>query len=136
MLRQRQGMTSDNQNDNRGNTTVFGNQGSYLFPTFDPRQDVRSGKFLGIEIGEEDQLKRIPFFISKVLDMERQASEDGTFTVLWYKPHMRRGEIDNVGEFHRRYYRSINRSWMPSREPNDTILVDIVIMAWTNTVGL
>jgi hypothetical protein len=81
-LQYRHGMTSNYQNDNRGNRTVSGNQGSHPFPAFDPRQDVRSGMFVGIEIGEEDQLKGIPFFIAKVIDMERQASEDGTFTVL------------------------------------------------------
>jgi hypothetical protein len=110
MLRQQQGTTSDNQNDNRGNTTVSGNQGSHPFPTFDPRQDVRSGMFVGIETGEEDQLKGIPFFIAKVIDMEMQASEDGTFTVLRYEPKMCRGEVDNAGEFHRRYCTSVNRS--------------------------
>jgi hypothetical protein len=128
--------TSNNQNDNSSNTTVYGNQGPHPFPAFDPRHDVRSGMFVGIETGEEDQLTRIPFFIAKVIDMERQASEDGTFTILWYEPRMRRGEVDNVGEFHRRYYSSINRSWVPSREPNDTIPVDTVISAWTNTTGL
>jgi hypothetical protein len=135
-LQYRHGMTSNYQNDNRGNRTVSGNQGSHPFPAFDPRQDVRSGMFVGIEIGEEDQLKGIPFFIAKVIDMERQASEDGTFTVLWYEPRMRRGEVDNAGEFHRRYCSSINKSWVPSREPNDTIPVDTVIIAWTNTGGL
>jgi len=81
-------------------------------------------------------LKGIPFFIAKVIDMERQASEDGTFTVLWYEPRMRRGEVDNAGEYHRRYCSSIFKSWVPSREPNDTIPVDIVITTWTNTGGL
>jgi hypothetical protein len=35
--------------------------------------------------------------------MERQAAEDGTFTVLWYEPQMRRGEVDIPREFHQRY---------------------------------
>jgi hypothetical protein len=135
-LRHWHGTTSNNQNDNSGNTTVSGNHGPHPFPIFDPRHDVRSGMFVGIETGEEDQLKGIPFFIAKVIDMERQASKDGTFTVLWYEPQMRRGEVDNAKEFHRRYYSTDNRSWVPSREPNDTIPVDTVITTWTNTVGL
>jgi hypothetical protein len=106
-LRHRHGMTSNYQNDTRSNRTASGNQGSHLFPAFDSRQDVRNGMFVGIETGEEDQLKGIPFFIAKIIDMERQASKYGTFTILWYEPRMRRGEVDNVGDFHRRYCSSI-----------------------------
>jgi hypothetical protein len=56
--------------------------------------------FVGIEIREENQLKEILFFIAKVINTKRQASEDGTFTVLWYEPRMRRGKVNNPGEFH------------------------------------
>ena len=42
--------------------------------------------FVAIEIGEDDQLKVMPLFIAKVINMERQATEDGTFTVLWHEP--------------------------------------------------
>jgi hypothetical protein len=42
--------------------------------------------FVGIETGKEDQSKGIPYFLGKVIDMERQAAEDGTFTILWYEP--------------------------------------------------
>jgi hypothetical protein len=44
---------------------------------------VRSEIFVGIEIGEDDQLKGTPFFIAKVIDIKRLVVEDGTFTVLW-----------------------------------------------------
>ena len=64
--------------------------------------------FVGIERGEDDQSKDIPFFVGKVIDMERQADEDGTFTVLWYEPQMPRGEPDNPSEFRRRYLNCIN----------------------------
>jgi hypothetical protein len=66
--------------------------------------------FVGIETGKEDQSKGIPYFLGKVVDMERQAAEDGTFTILWYEPRMPRGEVDNPGEFHKRYFSSMNRS--------------------------
>jgi hypothetical protein len=78
------------------------------FPTFDARQDVMNGMFVGIETGKDEQSKGIPFFVGKVVDMERQAVEDGTLTVLWYEPRMPRGEVDNLGEFHRRYFSCIN----------------------------
>ena len=94
------------------------------FPTFDPRQVVRNGMFVEIETREDDQSKGIPFIVDKVLDMERQAAEDGTFTILWYEPRMPREKTDNPSEFHRRYFSCINRSWIPSHEPNDRILVD------------
>jgi hypothetical protein len=104
------------------------------FPTFDPRKDVMVGMFVAIETGEDDQLKGIPFFIAKVIQMERQATDDGTVTVLWYEPRMRRGETDDVGNFHRRYYHCIDRPWIPSRESNDIIPIDTIIIAWKNTV--
>jgi hypothetical protein len=78
------------------------------FPTFDPQQDATHGMFVGIDIGEDDKSKGIPFFVAKIIDMERQAAEDGTFTVLWYEPRMRRGEAENPGEFHKRYSSCIN----------------------------
>jgi hypothetical protein len=56
------------------------------FPAFDAIQDVTIGMFVGIETGKEDQSKGIPYFLGKVIDMERQAAEDGTFTILWYEP--------------------------------------------------
>ena len=59
------------------------------FPTFDPRKDVMVGMFVAIETGKDDQLKGIPFFIAKVIQMEQQATDDGTVTVLWYEPRMR-----------------------------------------------
>jgi hypothetical protein len=80
--------------------------------------------FVGIEIDENDQSNGIPFFLAKVIDMERQAAEDGTFTVLWYEPRTRRGEADNLGEFHQRYSSCLNRSWIPSRDSNDIVPVD------------
>jgi hypothetical protein len=42
--------------------------------------------FVGIETGEDDQSKGIPFFVGKVINMERQAVENETFTILWYEP--------------------------------------------------
>jgi hypothetical protein len=68
--------------------------------------------------------------------MERQVAEDGTFTILWYEPQMRQGEADNLEEFHRRYSSCLNQSWIPSYEPKNRILVDSIITAWTNSVGL
>jgi hypothetical protein len=88
---------------------------------------MKNGIFVGIETGEDDQSKGIPFFVGKVKDMERQATQDKTFTVLWYEPQMRRGEVDNPSEFHRRYFSCMNQSWIPSWEPNDRIPVDTVI---------
>ena len=40
--------------------------------------------------------------------MERQVAEDGTFTILWYELQMPRGEVDNHGEFHKRYFNCMN----------------------------
>jgi hypothetical protein len=91
--------------------------------------------FVGIETGEDDQSKGIPFFVGKVINMEKQTDEDGTFTVLWYEPRMPRGEVDNPGEFQRRYSSYISQSWIPSCEPNDRIPMDTVITAWTSTSG-
>jgi hypothetical protein len=42
--------------------------------------------FVGIETDENDQSNGIPFFLAKVIDMERQAAKDGTFTVLGFEP--------------------------------------------------
>ena len=108
---------------------------AYPFPTFDPHKDVTVGMFVAIETGEDDQSKGVPFFIAKVISMERQAADDGTFNVLWYEPRMHRGQTDNVGEFHKRYSHCINRQWVPSREPNDNVPVDTIITAWKNTTG-
>jgi glucose-6-phosphate 1-dehydrogenase len=47
-----------------------------LFLTFDARKDVIVGTFVAIETGEDDQWKGIPFFIGKVIYMERQATND------------------------------------------------------------
>jgi hypothetical protein len=80
--------------------------------------------FVRIEIEENDQSNGIPFFLAKVIDMERQAVEDGTFTILWYEPRMRRGEANNPREFHQRYSSYMNRGWILSREPNDRVSMD------------
>ena len=52
------------------------------FPTFDPQKDVIVGMFVTTKIGEDDWLKGMPFFIANVINMERQAAEDGTFIIL------------------------------------------------------
>ena len=68
--------------------------------------------------------------------MERQATEDGNFTVLWYEPQMPRGQIDNIGEFHKSYSHCIDRQWVPSQELNDKVPIDTIITAWKNTIGI
>jgi hypothetical protein len=119
----------------RTQTSAFSTvQSGDPFPTFDPRKDVTVGMFVAIETGKDDQLKGIPFFVAKEIQMERQATNDGTVTVLWYEPRMHRGETDDVGDFHRRYYHCIDRPWIPSRESNDIISIDTIIIAWKNTV--
>ena len=49
---------------------------------------------------------------------------------------MQRGKIDNIGEFHKRYFHCIDRQWILSREPNDKVHVDTIITAWKNTIGI
>jgi hypothetical protein len=46
----------------------------------------------------------------------------------------RKCKRDNVGEFYRRYFHCIDRPWIPSKESNDTISIDTVILAWKNIV--
>ena len=41
------------------------------FPTFDPQKDVFVEMFVAIETREDDQLKGMPFFIAKLINMEK-----------------------------------------------------------------
>jgi hypothetical protein len=92
--------------------------------------------FVGIEREENGQSNGLPFFLAEVIDMERQAAQDGTFTVLWNEPQMRRGEANNPKEFHQTYFTFVNRSWIPLSGPNDRVPRDSIITAWTNSAGL
>ena len=49
---------------------------------------------------------------------------------------MQQGQIDNIGEFHKRYFHCIDKQWVPSWEPNDKVSVDTIITAWKNTIGI
>ena len=49
---------------------------------------------------------------------------------------MPRGQIDNIGEFHKRYSHCKDRQWVPSQKSNDKVSVDTIITAWKNIVGI
>jgi hypothetical protein len=52
------------------------------FPSFDPQHDVKNGMFAGIRMEEDDQSNGIPFFLAKVINMEKEATKD--VTSLYY----------------------------------------------------
>jgi hypothetical protein len=53
----------------------------YQAGILDPQKDVMVGMFVAIERGDDNQLKDIPFFITKVIHKEQQATDDGTSSV-------------------------------------------------------
>ena len=56
--------------------------------TFNPHLDVQLDMFVAMETCDDDQAKWIPFFMAKVITMNRQACSDGTVFVLWYQSKM------------------------------------------------
>ena len=48
-------------------------------------------------IGRQDQVAGIPYFIGKVLSLERQVADDGTMCIIWYWPRMPHGMQDGPG---------------------------------------
>jgi hypothetical protein len=56
--------------------------------TFNPHVDVQTNMFVAMETCDDDRAKGIPFFVAKVITMNRQACSDGIILVLWYQLKM------------------------------------------------
>jgi hypothetical protein len=104
--------------------------------TFNPHMDVQTDMFVAMETCDDDRAKGIPFFVAKVINMNRQACSDGTVLVLWYQPKMPIGLQDDVGKFNKRYMNCIERGWELSRENHDFVPIQSIFTAWKNTVGI
>ena len=77
--------------------------GEEAFPAFNPHIDITIGQFVVVCSPEEDRRRGAPFWVGKVLALERSATSDGEMTVLWYWLRMARGSTDAVGKWHQRY---------------------------------
>ena len=105
------------------------------FPTFNPHKDIAVGQFVAVVSPLEDKALGTIFYVGKVRALERGATPNGSMTMLWYWPKMPQGSTDAIGEWHKRYANWETRSWEPSKEDDDNILVSTAMTAWTNPSG-
>jgi hypothetical protein len=104
--------------------------------TFNPHMDVQTDMFVAMETYDDDCAKGIPFFVAKVITVNRQAYSNGTVPVLWYQPKMPIGLQDDVGKFNKRYRNFIKQGWEPSRENHEFVPIQSIFTAWKNTLGI
>jgi hypothetical protein len=104
--------------------------------TFNPHMDIQTDMFVAMEICDDDQAKGIPFFVAKVITMNRQACSHGTVLVFWYQPKMSTGLQDNVGKFNKWYRKCIERGWEPSRENHEFVPIQSIFTAWKYTMEI